>query len=662
MATDFFERQDQARRQTFRFGLYFALGLLTLIGLVYLLAAAVFLGFPDDFNDPRRLWDPTLFGLTAGGVLVVVTFGGLMKAAQLSSGGKPVALMLNGREVLGNTTDPSERRLLNIVEEMAVASGVPVPPVFILPEEGINAFAAGHAAADSVVAVSQGCLTYLTRDELQGVVAHEFSHILNGDVRLNLRIVALIFGISALSMIGWILMHVRSSRSSDGKNSGGGLQILGIGLYLLGMGGAFFGWLIQAAVSRQREFLADASAVQFTRNPEGIGGALKKIGGLQAGSLVANPHAGEVSHMFMADAFSGHRITNLFATHPPLAERIRRLDPNFDGTFPEVQPIAVVPETRARPPQSRFPQVFGDRQGGALGGALGGAAAQLPVLPILASADAATSSVGNTQPRHVRYAAELQSEVPEILRSATEDAFSARALTYGLLLDERDSIRDAQLAQLKANADPRDHARTLELADAVRQVPDQARLPLLEQAMPALRQMSPPQYRTFAAQVDALIRADQNVSLFEYALHCVLMRYLDAEFNPTRPHERFRAPMQVAPQAVAVMSLLAWEGQSDEATAQAAFAAGMDEYVGKKDNPFRLLPREQCPLSAFHAALQMLAMATPDIKKRMVASCAACILADREVTVRESELLRAICASLGCPMPPLVGDGSTTEP
>ncbi|HEX3316329.1 MAG TPA: M48 family metallopeptidase [Gemmataceae bacterium] len=647
MATDFFERQDQARRQTGRFVLYFVLGLIALVSLVYLLAAVVFLGGPKSLDDPRRLWDPSLFATTVGGVLVVVTFGCLQKAMQLASGGKAVALLVNGREVLGNTTEASERRLLNVVEEMAIASGVPVPPVYVLPEEGINAFAAGHAPGDSVVAVSQGCLTYLTRDELQGVVAHEFSHMLNGDVLLNLRIVALVFGITALSQIGWVMLQMRSSRSSDKDDNRGGIQLMGLGLYLLGLAGAFFGWLIQAAVSRQREYLADASAVQFTRNPEGIGGALKKIGGLQAGSLVTNPNAGEISHMFLADAFSGHRVTNLFATHPPLAERILRLDPNFDGTFPEVTPIADVPEQPKRRPEARLPDI--------LQGRLKGAA-----LPILASADSATSSVGNTQPYHVIYAAELQTEIPEILRSATQDAFSARALTYGLLLDDRQPIRDAQLAQLQASAEPRDVAATLKLADAVRALADKARLPLLEQAMPALRQMSPRQYQTFAAQVDGLINADRSVSLFEYALRCVLMGYLDSAFNPSRPQERYRAPMQVAPQVATVLSLLAWDG-SEETPAQNAFAAGMREFVeGMREfvesDASPLLPRDQCPLRAFDAALQTLKLASPDVKRRVVASCAKCILADSEVSVRESELLRAICATLGCPMPPLVSE------
>src|SRR5262249_45598711 len=199
--------------------------------------------------------------------------------AQLAAGGQAVALMMGGVEVPGATTDARQTRLLHVVEEMALASGVPVPPVYILDEQGINAFAAGYAPGDAVVAVSQGCLTYLTRDELQGVVAHEFSHILNGDMRLNIRLIGLIFGIIALSVIGRILMLTGGGRRSSSRGNGG-LMMVGMGVFALGLVGAFFGRLIMAAVSRQREYLADASAVQFTRNPDGIGGALKKIGGV----------------------------------------------------------------------------------------------------------------------------------------------------------------------------------------------------------------------------------------------------------------------------------------------------------------------------------------------------------------------------------------------
>src|SRR5262249_21804999 len=251
---------------------------------------------------------------------IVVGGASAFKVAQLASGGEAVALMMGGVEVPGATTDARQKRLLHVVEEMAIAAGVPVPPVYILDEPGINAFAAGYAPGDAVVAVSQGCLEYLTRDELQGVVAHEFSHILNGDMRLNIRLIGLIFGIMVLSIIGRILMLTSSRRSSSSQrnDSRAGVMMLGLGVFALGLVGAFFGRRTMAAVSRQREYLADASAVQFTRNPDGIAGALKKIGGLKEGSRMDTPRAAEAGHMFIANAFAGSGFFGLLATHPPL--------------------------------------------------------------------------------------------------------------------------------------------------------------------------------------------------------------------------------------------------------------------------------------------------------------------------------------------------------
>src|SRR6516162_138943 len=293
MATNFFQQQDSARRKTFQLVVYFVLAILILIALVYGLLLAL-----DSAREPASWWQPELLLLAALGVGLVVGGTSAFKVAQLSSGGQAVALMMGGEEVPGTTTDSRQKRLLNVVEEMALAAGVPVPPVYVLEEPGINAFAAGYAPGD-------------------GVVAHEFSHILNGDMRLNVRLIGLIFGIMALSIIGRMLMLTSGGRSSGRNDSRGGLVLLGLGVFVLGLVGAFFGRLIMAAVSRQREYLADASAVQFTRNAGGIGGTLKKIGGLAEGSRVGNPQAAVIGHMFFANAFAG----GLLATHPPLVER-----------------------------------------------------------------------------------------------------------------------------------------------------------------------------------------------------------------------------------------------------------------------------------------------------------------------------------------------------
>ncbi|HEY7314437.1 MAG TPA: M48 family metallopeptidase [Gemmataceae bacterium] len=646
MAVDFFQQQDTARRKTALLVVYFASAVLTLVVLIYLLCVVLFHLPPSDAEPsaPPWWWDPQLLLIVVVGVVAVVGGGSLIKTVELAAGGKTVALMLGGRLVPNNSNEPAQRRLLNVVEEMAIASGVPAPPVYLLPHEtGINAFAAGHAPDDAVVAVSRGCLEYLTRDELQGVVAHEFSHILNGDMRLNIRLLGLIFGILALSLIGRILMAsaARGSSSRGGKGSGrSDLLLLGLGLYVLGLAGAFFGWLIQAAVSRQREFLADASAVQFTRNPDGIGGALKKIGGLAEGATIANPRAQEVSHMFFADAFT-HRLSNLFATHPPLAERIKRLDPHFDGKYPVVRPLPAGPEEPKAPRGERRLPIVGGRLGAA---ALAGASAE---------AEVAASRVGTVTPSEVHYAEAMHADIPEPLRSAAQEPFAARALIYALLLDSREPIRAAQLAQLQREAEPRDYEQTLRLVEAVRRLPDADRLPLVDLAIPALRQMSPRQHQVFRAQIEGLIYADQQVSIFEYALHCVLKRHLDADFQRVRPRTRYGSAIKLAPQVATVLSRLAWEGQPEEEAARTAFEAGMRCYLGGDLGPYRLLPPAQCPLAAFDAALRTLAEATPDIKRRVVVSGATCILADRQVTVREGELLRAISATLGCPMPPL---------
>ncbi|MCX7701923.1 MAG: M48 family metallopeptidase, partial [Gemmataceae bacterium] len=347
---NFFEHQQLARQRTKYLVFLYGIAVAGTVLLTYFVVWAIFY-LPT--LDPERLktasglsvsgiplselFEPQLFLLVTGTTVLLIGGMTALKLSELSSGGKAVAEMLGGRLVTTPTSDFHEKRLLNVVEEMAIASGIPVPPVYVLDGEGgINAFAAGYAPDQAVIGVSRGALEYLNRDELQGVIAHEFSHILNGDMRLNIRLIAIIFGIMGLAAFGSILLRTRS-RNDKGA---GQIILLGLGLYLLGIVGAFVGNIIKAMVSRQREFLADASAVQFTRNPDGIGGALKKIGGLKDGAAIRNEHAPEAAHMFFADALS--RLTDLFATHPPLPERIRRIDPKWDGTFPKVtRPIRV---------------------------------------------------------------------------------------------------------------------------------------------------------------------------------------------------------------------------------------------------------------------------------------------------------------------------------
>jgi Zn-dependent protease with chaperone function len=652
MAIDFFDQQDQARRNTFRLFVYFILALVVLVALTYLLIVLVFHVTELDSSDRFGWWHPHVFLSVFSGVGLVVAVGSGIMISQLASGGKAVALLVGGQEIPRSTRELREKRLLNVVEEMSIASGVPVPPVYLLPDEaGINAFAAGYSHEDAVVAVSQGCLEYLTRDELQGVVAHEFSHILNGDMRLNIRLIGLVHGLIAVSLIGRMLLNLagqsRPSRSSSDRNGDDRslLVIMGLGfaLLLLGLLGSLLGNLIKAAISRQREYLADASAVQFTRNPDGIGGALKKIGGLAAGSRMKNPRAEEVSHMFLANALSASSLSSLFDTHPPLGDRIRRVDPNFDGKYPVVRPVTVTEADIAQESKKRLPPLHGIPSLPGL--------PQVPI-PVLGLSGQSASSVGQVTPESVREASSLDVNIPEVLREAAAEPFAARAVVYCLLLDPQHEIRTRQLAALQAEVEPRDYAETLRLLPTVEKLDPALRLPLVELAVVALRTMSPRQYQTFSRQIDVLIAADKQVSLFEYALRTVVTSHLDRVFVKRPPSGvRYRSPQAVVPHLTKVMSLLAWTGQTEEPAAQRAFEVGLKAFDAGPVPP--LLPRAQCSLADFDRSLHELADALPQIKRRVVSACEACILARNRVTVRQSELFRATCALLDCPLPPL---------
>ena len=446
---DFFEHQERARKSSQRLVLLFALAVAGIVASVYL---TVMLFVVIKLNG--QLWEPRAFSVIAVAVLAVVGAGSLYKVAQLNGGGAVVARRLGGRHVDPGSTDPLERRVLNVVQEMAIASGTAVPDVYVLDSEpGINAFAAGHGGGDAVIGVTRGAMEKLTRDELQGVMGHEFSHLLNGDMKLNLRLMGVIHGILLIGIIGRVLMHGggggRSRRSKDG---GAQIALLGLALFAIGYLGTLFGNLIKAAVSRQREFLADASAVQFTRNPEGISHALAKIGGLAQGSRMASSLAAEASHMFFGDGMV-HRISSVMATHPPLPERIVRIDPSFAGRFEAVAEDFIAPpdadEARLGVP--------------ALAGAAGLAPVSDGVRKAMPAQTEATTSrgrsagpsgldrIGRPGPEHLEPRA-LWESTPEPLRAAAHHADSALALACTLLLAPRG--RERQLALVRPTQRP----------------------------------------------------------------------------------------------------------------------------------------------------------------------------------------------------------------
>ena len=649
---DFFERQEQAHRNTKLLVVYFIAGVAMLTVTVYLAVLLIFTGVSSrhhhGYGDEPQvgLWNPQLFLGAAAGTLAVIVLGSLFKTAELAQGGSAVATMLGGRLVNPHTTDPDERKLLNVVEEMAIASGVPVPQVYVMDEEqGINAFAAGHATSDAAISATRGAIKLLTRDELQGVIGHEFSHILNGDMRLNLRLMGIIFGILCLAVLGRVLLQTRS-RSSKDRNP---LPLLGLALLLIGWIGVFFGRLIQAAVSRQREFLADASSVQFTRNPAGLAGALKKIGGLSCGSKLEAAHAEEASHMFFGNGM-GESFFHLMDTHPPLEERIRAIDASFDGKFPEtgMEPVAADISRRTLTREQLAPTHVGGYGSGAEAGIT-------RLAPPVIAAQTVMSSLGNPTTAHLSYAEVLRNAFPEPVVSAAREPLGASALVYALLLSSDPQLRSQQLQLLAQNAGEGARQETERLLPDVADVATHAKLPLVDLALPALRNFSPGQYQQFSRAMQLLIESDHEIDLFEYVLQKVVLRHLDPHFNGARkPLIQYYALKPLTPDCAVLLSALAYAGQEEREKIQQAFRQGAQPLSYAARVEVGLLPAEQCDLEQVDAALNRLALAAPQIKKNVLAACAQTVAADGLIQETEAELLRAIADALDCPLPPFV--------
>lgn len=647
---DFFSRQDLSRRNTRRLVAFFAMGVISTVVTVYFVVLLLF-GFVEQKQNSGRydapsqqggisLWNPEVFIWSAGATLLIIAGGSFAKVAELSRGGKVIATHLGGRLLNPNSIDPDELKLRNVVEEMALASGVPVPDVYIMDQEnGINAFAAGFSTSDAVIGVTRGAIKHLTRDELQGVIAHEFSHILNGDMRLNLRLIGWIHGIICLALLGEVL--VRSQRFSSRRKNGGGIIILGLALIVIGSIGAFFGKLIKCAVSRQREYLADAAAVQFTRNPNGIAGALKKIGGSVYGSKLQAPAAEEASHMFFCSG-----LDSLMATHPPLLERIKLLDPQFDGKFPRLTNEEINVETKPKRPAPPPPPRIHNVRPPQLNDLLGGNQAAF-------SAGHFTQAAGEPGMAQLNFAAALLAALPNDLQFAAHEPFSATALVYAMLLSEDPATQEAQLAGLASRVSPALYKEFMRLLPQILEQPDKAKLPLIELSLPALRQLSPAQYEDFKRNVKQLVAADNRIDLFEFALEKMLLRHLEPHFKPTPKRiVHYYSLRGLADDCAVLLSALAHAGHADAAEREGAFRTG--EQHLHLDVPLPFIALKDCTLDRLNTALNRLGQSAPQCKKTFLEAAAQTVAYDGEIHTREAELLRAIADTLDCPIPPIL--------
>ena len=656
---NFFEHQQEARRNTRIMVVLYVIAVISVVLAVDAVFASVWMVNADEpaaAGGAQRGLVAAYRAVPAGihiismlGTLAVILGASIVQTAKLREGGEAIAAMVGARRVDPATRDPLERRLLNVVEEMAIAAGTRVPKVFVMDKEsGINAFAAGYDVSNTVVAVTRGTLETLNRDELQGVIGHEFSHILNGDMSLNIKMIGVLAGIVFISSIGGFTMRA-TSEGGDGK-AAMALFLIGLALFIVGYVGLFFARLIKSSVSRQREFLADASSVQFTRNPDGIAGALDQIRASGRNTLIANRYAEEVSHMFFGQSVNIW-LDSLFATHPPIEERIQRVNPHFQPSGYRTRRPAVVVAT---PGEDTAPGAIA----GFAGEAVQTAASKSPGLRANdkgyawgRSSTESAALVGTMDAGNVDIAKRLLAELPAGLRERMQNADGACATVIALLLAPKDSVMEEQLAAARTAG----AARLADAAGAVardlRDLGSAFHLPVIDLALPAIK-LAPEETRSEVLKaLEAVIYADRRVSLHEFVVLTLMRSQLAPRSKSNAP--KFKSVAELRPEALLLLSLVAWAGcrpgPEGERDFEAAFRAGAKEMNLDAAQP---VARDAMKLEGAGAALRKLRDLAPLAKAPVVKGLFAAVCADGTIRVIEAELMRMVGAVLDCPLPP----------
>lgn len=656
---DFFEQQDQAHRQTRKLLFLFLLAVIAIVITVNVSLALIWSwGFGGAHGSVAPAYPRGFFLVNTFVTLLFIAGGTLFETWRLRDGGDAVAKMAGGRLVMPSSTDVRERRLLNIVEEMALASGIACPRVYILDnEDAINAFAAGYHQNEAVVAVTQGTLSRLSRDELQGVIGHEFSHILNGDMRMNIKLIGILFGIQMIAGLGQELLYwgtrFGSSRSRDDK--GPPLQIImlavGAALFVIGYVGIFFGRLIKSAVSRQREFLADASAVQFTRNPDGIGGALRKIGGLTAvnhcGSRIDNPHAEQLSHLFLGAA-RPQLLSGLFATHPPLEERLKRV---YGRNVAFLDASVMSEDTAAQKELPEGVYGFGARNVEAM--------RQAAIPP-----HSAVNMNGAQQPGIVSAQTDERRKMSfsPVLLQAARDTQSACALVYALLFDRNQPeafVVQQNLISQVANSQANLVQQYLLEIEAMK---NSVRLPLLDLAMPALKLLTTPERAQLLSVAAKLIAADQRMTQAEFVVLAVLERRLGPQAGRSVP-VRYANAGALRAEVCLLLSLVA-HSHTQQNIAEAAFMRAAAIVPELEFSSADLMATASSDFFDVRQALekihQLAPLAKPFLIRAMLAAAARA--PDVHIEAPVADLLRGVCAAIDAPVPEAVvnaGDNSS---
>lgn len=647
---NFFDHQRAARSSTLKLVFLF---IVAVVAMVAFIDAAAAVAMTYRRADPSAVFD-VVVGVTAV-TLLIIAGGMITKTVALRQGGAAVAASVGAVQVDPTSSDPQLRRLVNIVEEMSLASGVPAPRLFVLPEEpGINAFAAGFTPADAAITVTSGALSQLNRDELQGVIAHEFSHILNGDIRLNIRLIGLLNGILLIGLTGLRVLQFGGGRGGGSKN-GAPIWMIALAMMVLGFIGVFFANIIKAAVSRQREWLADASAVQFTRQTDGLVGALKKIAGIASGSALRDARsATEVSHMLFGEGRRSFRAW--YATHPPLADRIKALDPSFDPR--EVDALKQrygqrLPDGLAEDAMAGFTPT---------GTASAVGAAVQPAATVAGpfgagrrgiSPEQVADRAGTLTRADLQHGSALHATIPpDARRLATQPSTAAAAIIALLLARPGDPLHARQLASVAQRLGHPEAQAAAALVNTMTVLPAELRLPLVDLAIPQLAAHPPAFREALLGVLNELAVADGSVSMFEYCVTRLVWSYLQDAANPHRRSKVGHGSLdRVRPTVTTLLATLAVAGAGDQESARRAYDSALRRlYPDAAAPPPRQVAWQQA-LDQGWAGLDGLA---PKAKQALVEAMAVAVTADGTVTTAEAEMLRAACALMHVPLPALL--------
>lgn len=650
---NFFQQQEHARARTRWLLFIYLLAVIAIVialDVVFLLVKSFSISeYSQSQAAPTdiRSWieaDAGSLIMVSLGIIAFIGLASLYRVMTLRGGGSKVAVALGGTHVDASHPDRRVRRLVNIVEEMAIASGLPVPEVYVLEQEsGINAFAAGHQSEDAAVAVTRGALDIFSRDELQGVLGHEFSHILNGDMRMNMRLLGPLFGIMLIGLMGSILLRSSAhSRVRSSKESSGGMVvvlILGLGLTVIGYIGQLAGRLIKAAISRQREYLADASAVQFTRNRDGIGGALKKIAAWKHGSVLADSGAEEVSHMLFANGLQ-QQFSGLLATHPPITERLQRLGMKFDNQ--ELAKLAVEIQ--------QISGSFGRNETYDVN-----VEEQAAFSAVDSVAGFASIDENGFDDESLQSARSVLNIIPARIRTEAESGPAVREVVLALLLNDDADIKALQLNVIRAAGAGIDTQRVIDIRQQLDGLPQNLRLPILDLGFPTIRHLTWQQRLDYYQLIEQLIPLDGQISSFEYMLSRLLLQMLEESRRPDSNSGKKQLKLtRLQFHLRTLFSVVAAFGHDNETQVLRAYNAGMGSLLGSQQWPEYYLPADWT--THFDAALAAIDRARPLIKEEIIKSLIVTIGFDNDYRIEEYEMLRVIAALLHCPMPLIEDD------